>query len=145
MKTFSLEDAQALLPVVEALLDRAVAARDQAARLEDKMAMLKVRIFHSGGLSVDVAAVYRDASELTRHREAATEVMEEFASIGVQIKDLDKGLLDFPCLLDGEVVLLCWQRGETQIEYWHTLDSGFAGRQKLDARFRKGSRADRLN
>jgi hypothetical protein len=145
MKTFTVEEAQSMLPVVEALLERATKAHDEAMRLDEKMAALKVRIFHSGGLSVNVVAAYRDATDLASHKEAVTEVLEEFASIGVQIKDFDKGLCDFPCVIDGEVVLLCWKRGETQIEYWHTVEAGFAGRQKLDARFRRGSKIDRLN
>lgn len=145
MKTFSLDEAQGLLPILEALLDQAVHARDAAARLEEKMADLKVRIFHSGGMAVDVVATYRDAAAMVKHREAATKAIEEFSSIGVQLKDLDTGLLDFPCSLDGEVVLLCWKRGEARIEYWHTMEAGVAGRQKVDARFQKGSRAGRPN
>ncbi len=145
MKTFSLEEAQTLLPIIEALLDRAVHARDEAARLDEKIAALKIRIFHSGGMAVDVVSAYRDTAALVQHRETAGKAMEEFASIGVQVKDLDTGLLDFPCDLDGELVLLCWKRGESSIEYWHTMDTGFAGRQKLDARFRSGSRAERPN
>ena len=145
MKTFSLDEAQGLLPILDALLDRALQTRDEAARLEEKMAALKVRIFHSGGMAVDVVAAYRDAAALLRNREAAVKTMEEFASIGVQVKDLDSGLLDFPCNLDGEVVLLCWKRGEPKIEYWHTMEAGFSGRQRLDARFRSSARADRLN
>jgi hypothetical protein len=145
MKTFSLEEAQSLLPVVEALLDRAMKAREEAARLEQTMAALKVRIFHSGGLAVNVAAAYRDSAELVKQTQAVSEIMEEFTSIGLQVKDLDKGLLDFPSMLDGEVVLLCWKRGEAQIEYWHTLEAGFAGRQKVDSRFKRGARVDRPN
>jgi hypothetical protein len=49
-------------------------------------------------------------------------------------------LLDFPCLIDGETVLLCWKMGESRIEFWHTLDGGFAGRQPLDDRFTRKSR-----
>ncbi len=145
MKTFSLEQAQGLLPILDALLERALHAQDEAARLEQKIAALKVRIFHSGGMAVDVVASYRDAAALVRHQEAVVKTMEEFSSIGVQVKDLESGLVDFPCDLDGETVLLCWKRGEPKIEYWHTMEAGFAGRQKLDARFRSGSRADRLH
>jgi hypothetical protein len=50
----------------------------------------------------------------------------------VQVKDLDSGLLDFSCRLDEEIVLLCWKMGESSIDYWHTQDSGFAGRQPID-------------
>jgi hypothetical protein len=63
----------------------------------------------------------------------------EIDEIGVQVKDLDSGLLDFPCRLDDQVVLLCWRKGETSIEHWHTMESGFQGRQPVDERFRRRS------
>ena len=63
----------------------------------------------------------------------------EIDSIGVQVKDLETGLLDFPCRVDDQVVLLCWRMGETAIEHWHTVDSGFQGRQPVDERFRRKS------
>jgi hypothetical protein len=144
MKTFTLDEAQSLLPVVESLLDRAMEAHDEAVRLDEKMSGLKIRIFHSGGMSVNVAAAYRDAADLARHKEAVNELLEEMTSFGVQIKDIHQGLLDFPCMVDGEMVLLCWKRGEAQIDHWHTVDAGFDGRQKLDARFRR-TKADRPN
>ena len=67
------------------------------------------------------------------------ETIAEIDEIGVQVKDLDSGLLDFPCRLDDQVVLLCWRMGETSIEHWHTMDSGFNGRQPVDDRFRRRS------
>ena len=53
-------------------------------------------------------------------------------ALGVLVKDLDRGLVDFPALRDGEEVLLCWQVGEGEIAYWHGLEEGFAGRKPLD-------------
>jgi len=53
------------------------------------------------------------------------------------VKDLDSGLLDFPCRINGEVVLLCWRMGERTIEHWHTIEAGFQGRQPVDERFRR--------
>jgi len=67
----------------------------------------------------------------------AKDSLAEIDAIGVQIKDLETGLLDFPCLIDGETVLLCWKMGESRIEFWHTLDAGFQGRQPVDERFTK--------
>jgi hypothetical protein len=67
------------------------------------------------------------------------ETVAEIDAIGVQVKDLDAGLLDFPCRLDDEVVLLCWRIGETAIDHWHTFDAGFQGRQPVDERFRRRS------
>jgi hypothetical protein len=62
---------------------------------------------------------------------ALSACVEELAQLGVLIKDLDTGLVDFPSFRDGEEVLLCWQLGEDEIAWWHTLDGGFAGRQPL--------------
>ncbi|HEY1965021.1 MAG TPA: DUF2203 domain-containing protein, partial [Acidobacteriaceae bacterium] len=102
------------------------------------------RIFLSGGMTVDVAGVRRNRTETEALVERAKEALAEIDSIGVQVKDLDTGLLDFPCRVDGELVLLCWRRGESRIEYWHTLEAGFRGRQPLDERFGRGWR-DRPN
>ena len=55
----------------------------------------------------------------------------ELESIGIQLKDRRIGLIDFPSELDGRPVLLCWQLGEPSVQFWHELDSGFAGRQPL--------------
>jgi hypothetical protein len=68
--------------------------------------------------------VERVAGEL-----AAT--IDEVTELGVQVKDVEEGLVDFPALRRGETVLLCWKLGEDEIRYWHTLDGGFAGRQEL--------------
>lgn len=144
MKTFTLEEANALLPIVESLLEQAITAKDEAERLEGELQSLRQRIFLSGGMTVDIAGVSRSRNEAETHVQKAKEALAEIDSIGVQVKDLDTGLLDFPCRIDGDVVLLCWRRGEARIEYWHTLESGFRGRQPLDERFGRGWR-DRPN
>ena len=144
MKTFTLEEANALLPVVESLLGQAITAKEEAERLETDMQSLRQRIFLSGGITIDIAGVARNRTEVETQVQKAKDVLAEIDSIGAQVKDLDTGLLDFPCRVDGELVLLCWQRGETRIEYWHTLEAGFRGRQPLDARFGRGWR-DRPN
>jgi hypothetical protein len=144
MKTFTLEEANALLPVAESLLGQAIAAKEEAERLESEIQSLRQRIFLSGGMTVDIAGVARNRTEGEAQVQRAKEALSEMDSIGVQVKDLDTGLLDFPCRVDGEVVLLCWRRGESRIEYWHTLEAGFRGRQPLDARFGRGWR-DRPN
>ena len=144
MKTFTLEEANALLPVVESLLGQVIAAKEEAERLESEIQSLRQRIFLSGGMTIDIAGVARNRTEGEAQVQRAKEVLAEIDSIGVQVKDLDTGLLDFPCRIDGELVLLCWRRGESRIEYWHTLEAGFRGRQPLDARFGRGWR-DRPN
>lgn len=140
MKTFTLEEANSLLPVVESLLTRAIAAKEAAERLEREIQALRQRIFLSGGMTVDIVTVARNRTEGEAEVQSAKEALAEIDAIGVQVKDLETGLLDFPCRIDGELVLLCWRRGESRIEYWHTLEAGFRGRQPLDERFGRGWR-----
>ena len=115
MKTFTLDEAQSLLPVLESLLKRAIEGKESAEE------------------------VAKQRAEMEGHLLRVRESIAEIDSIGVQVKDLEAGLLDFPCRLDDEVVLLCWRMGETAIEHWHTVEQGFQGRQPVDERFRRRS------
>jgi hypothetical protein len=137
MKTFTLEEAQSLLPVLESLLKRAIEGKQSAEEVDSSLSDLARRIYLSGGMRVDVGAVAKQRAEIEAHMQRVRESIAEIDSIGVQVKDLDAGLLDFPCRLDDQVVLLCWRMGETSIEHWHTVDSGFGGRQPVDERFRR--------
>lgn len=137
MKTFTLDEAQGLLPVVESLLNRTIEAKEAAAELEEQRTELVRRIFTAGGMLVDLAAVKRRKITLAALVQRAKDSLEEIDAIGVQVKDLDIGLLDFPCILEGETVLLCWKRGEPRIEFWHRIEDGFRGRQPIDDRFRR--------
>jgi hypothetical protein len=137
MKTFTLEEAQALLPVLESLLKRAVEGRQEAQKVESELNGLARRIYFTGGMRVNSADVAHQRAELEAHLKQVRETLAEIDSIGVQVKDLDTGLLDFPCRLDDEVVLLCWRMGEPAIEHWHTVESGIQGRQPVDERFRR--------
>jgi hypothetical protein len=141
-KTFTLGEAQTLLPVVEALLRKAQAAAGQAGELEQEMQQLTQRIFLSGGLHIDVSGAARRRAERDKAVQEAKDTLGEIDSIGVQVKDLQEGLLDFPSVMDGKPVLLCWKLGEPTIAYWHTEEEGFAGRKPLDPQFGK---TERLN
>jgi hypothetical protein len=136
MRIFTLDEAQALLPILESLLNRAIESKNAAGELQEEMAALVRRIFTSGGMNVDLGAAQKRKIALEALVQRAKDALQEIDAIGVQIKDLDTGLLDFPCLLEGETVLLCWKRGEAQIDFWHRVEDGFAGRQPIDARFR---------
>jgi len=140
MKTFTLEEANALLPVVESLLGRAITAKESAEALEREIQSLRQRIFLAGGMTVNIVEVARNRTETEAEVQRAKDALGELDAIGVQVKDLDTGLLDFPCRVEGELVLLCWRRGESRIEYWHTLEAGFRGRQPVDERFGRGWR-----
>jgi hypothetical protein len=139
MKTFTIDEAQSLLPVLESLLKRANEGKQAAEQVEAGLSELARRIYLSGGMKVDTASVARQRAELEEHLKLARESVAEIDAIGVQVKDLEAGLLDFPCRLDDQVVLLCWWMGETSIEHWHTVEAGFKGRQPLDERFRRRS------
>jgi len=139
MKTFTLEEAQSLLPVVEALLKRAQESKQAAEAVEAKLTELAQRIYVAGGMHVDVGAVAKMRAEVETQMQRLRETVSEIDEIGVQVKDLDSGLLDFPYRLDEEVVLLCWRIGESSINHWHTVDAGFQGRQPVDERFRRRS------
>ena len=137
MKIFTLDEAQSMLPLVESLLNRAMENKKAAEVLDNELTNLARRIHVAGGMSVDVAKVSAQRSELEKHVQRARETVQEIDEIGVQVKDLESGLLDFPCRMDDDVVLLCWKAGEPAIEHWHTMESGFKGRQPIDDRFRR--------
>ena len=143
-KTFTLSEAQTLLPLVESLLVKAQAAGRKAAEFDSEMQQLTQRIFLSGGMHVNVSATARKRAERESALKEAQDTLAEIDEIGVQVKDLNQGLLDFPCLLDGETVLLCWKQGEKEIGWWHTTEAGFRGRRPLDARFGRNEK-ERLN
>jgi hypothetical protein len=85
---------------------------------------------------VDVAAVARRKHEREAALKRVKDAIAEIDSIGVQVKDLDIGLLDFPCIVDDETILLCWKLGEPEIAHWHGLEEGFKGRKPIDDRIR---------
>lgn len=137
MKTFTLDEAQSLLPVLESLLKRAIEGKRDSEKVETDLAELARRIYISGGMRVDTEKVGKMRAEMEGYLQRVRESIAEIDAIGVQVKDLDTGLLDFPFRLDDQVVLLCWQMGESSIEHWHTTDAGYKGRQPVDERFRR--------
>jgi hypothetical protein len=124
------------------LLKKAQDAQSRAAELEYEMQQLSHRIFLSGGMHVDVSVAARRRAERDKAVQLGRDTLTEIDSIGVQVKDLEQGLLDFPYVMDGKTVLLCWKLGEPAITHWHTEEEGFAGRKPLDSRF---GRTERLN
>ena len=139
MKTFTLDEAQSLLPVLESLLKRAIESKRAAQEIEARLAELSRRIYLAGGMRVDLVETSKQRTEMQANLQRVRESIAEIDSIGVQVKDVESGLLDFPCRIDDQVVLLCWRMGETTIEHWHTVEDGFKGRQLVDERFRRRS------
>jgi hypothetical protein len=125
MKLFTVEEANALLPSVREILQRIQRSRRRLGRYRAK-AKLAAEGAEQGGGGMTNGMQY--AMILTNF----TEEMSELESLGVQLKDFDRGLVDFPSLRDGRVVLLCWQLGEgDELEWWHDVDTGFSGRTPL--------------
>jgi hypothetical protein len=139
-RTFTLEEAKSLLPVLESLLRRAIAGKSTVEIFEGEMQSLTQRIFLNGGTWVDVVSLARRKAERIRAEQTAKDSLAEIDAIGVQVKDIDIGLLDFPCQVQGEVILLCWKMGEKDITHWHGTDEGFASRKPIDERILRGGK-----
>ena len=121
-KHYTLEEARALLPQIREWLNEVGAMREKLERQEQKVAALM-----EPGVDVGGPLVNRWVELMAQIKE----VLMEFHRREIQIKDLDRGLIDFPSLMGGREVFLCWEQGEEDIEFWHDLDAGYAGREKL--------------
>jgi len=141
-RTFTLDEAQSLLPVLESLLRTAMKAKTLMEESDAEMQALHHRIFLNGGMFLEIVQLARRKAERAKAEQRAKDAMAEIDSIGVQVKDLSIGLLDFPCMVEGQVILLCWKLGEKSITHWHGVNEGFAGRKPIDERI---SRARKVN
>jgi len=134
MRTFTLREAQSMLPVLESLLRKSIEAKSLIDEIDQEFAELSERIFLNGGTMVDVRACMARKAQREKAIQTAKDTLSEINAIGVQVKDLEIGLLDFPCKVDGEIVLLCWRMGEPTITHWHGTEEGYSGRRPIDGR-----------
>ena len=141
-RTFTLEEAQTLLPVLESLLRTAIDGKKLIEAVDTELQELAHRVFLSGGLLVNVVQMARRKAEREKAIQHVKDAVAEIDATGVQVKDLDIGLLDFPCVVEGRTVLLCWKLGEKGINHWHGPSEGFAGRKPIDERIAKAKRAN---
>ena len=127
---FTPEEANELLPTVRPLVERLVGHRRALALATVRHARIAAKIAGNGG-----GVRPHEVDELQRAIEAEAEEVvrrvEELQELGVLVKDLDEGLVDFPALRGDEEVLLCWRLGEDEVAFWHSLEGGFAGRRPL--------------
>src|SRR6476469_2257899 len=144
-KTFTLDEAHALLPVLRSLIKRAMDDKGVIEAVEKELLDLKHRILLSGGLLVDVPVVARRRAARDKAFQDIKDTLAEIGAIGVQVKEFDIGLLDFPGAVDDEIVLLCWKYGEEKIEYWHGIEEGFKGRKHIDERIMRGKKKEKPN
>jgi len=125
MKIFTIDEANALLPRVRRIVTQIQRCHRGLSKYRDE-AMAASEAAERGGGGIVNGQHY---AELVT---ALTGEMSNLDSLGVQLKDFDRGLVDFPYLRDGRVVLLCWQWGEgDELEWWHDVEAGFAGRTRL--------------
>ncbi len=141
-RTFTLDEAQSLLPVLESLLRTAIASKKLIEEVEAEQQELMHRVFLNGGTFLNIVPIARRKAERVKAEQRAKDAVAEIDAIGVQVKDLDIGLLDFPCEVDGRVILLCWKLGEKSITHWHGVSEGFAGRKPVDERIARSRRAN---
>ena len=134
-KVFTLEEAQALLERVEPLLQAAVDAKAEAERVDREIQKTVGAISLAGGMEIDPARFAERKASKNRAIQQAKESLQEIQQLGVLVKDLDSGLIDFPALRGGEEVYLCWKLGEDRIKWWHRIEDGFAGRKPIDGDF----------
>ncbi len=132
--TFTLDEAQMLLPVLESLLRQAIQSKKLIEEVDAEVQETVHRIFMNGGTNVNVVHLAARKASREKAIQRIKDAISEIDATGVQVKDLDVGLLDFPCKVEGEIVLLCWKLGEETIAFWHDTTSGFASRQPIDER-----------
>lgn len=122
-KYYTVEEANSMLPELRELIGNIQAARDEIlATYSEALPVLQQVSLNSGGKVANpyTAAIWKLNARVRR-----------LVSMGVQLKDLDRGLVDFPAWREDQEVLLCWHLGEDEVTHWHDLESGFAGRQAL--------------
>jgi hypothetical protein len=125
VKLFTVQEANALLPDVRIIVGKIQRAHRKLSLFRDEARKAAEAAEQGGGGMASGVAYAAVLTELTTQ-------VTELEALGVQLKDFERGLVDFPSLRDGRVVLLCWQLGEgDELEWWHDVDAGFAGRTPL--------------
>lgn len=119
---YTRDEARALLPTLRKWLDQLSDAQSEFILIEQKLALLMETGNDAGGNLVNHS---------TRIMARMRALMTEFLKREILIKDIDKGLVDIPALIGGREVFLCWQKEEDDVEFWHDLETGFAGREPL--------------
>src|SRR5271166_264834 len=132
---FTLNQAENLLPQVESAIREAIERKAEYDQAEAEWRSFSQRVMLQGGMQVDRS---RLLEQKNRRQSAALDVknsIERVHEFGCVVKDLDIGLIDFPTLLNGQEVYLCWKLGENGIQFWHGLHEGFRGRKAIDEEF----------
>jgi hypothetical protein len=130
VRHFTPAEANAALEHVRPLVEQLVARRAEHIAALERQEELERKIRGNGG-GIPPAQLADAAAEVDAFARRLAKLVDEINEYGVAVKDYDTGLIDFPALLNGETVLLCWQLGEDEVSFWHRVDDGFAGRRPL--------------
>ena len=121
-KHYTREEARALLPQIRQWLARLNQLRKDVEKFEQRLSQMSAQSADIGGETVN---------DWIRTLADMQQILVEFQRREIFIKDLDRGLIDFPAIIGGREVFLCWESDEEDIEFWHDLETGFAGRERL--------------
>jgi hypothetical protein len=127
---FTPEEANAALEEVRPLAEELVGHRRTMAAAAVERARLVQQIAGNGG-DFDPQEPRELEEQFVQAGEEVAQCVQKLERLGVLVKDLDRGLVDFPALRAGEEVLLCWEVGEEEVAFWHGVEEGFAGRKPL--------------
>ena len=142
---FTLPQAEKLLPDVEQALREAIALKAEYAEAEQDWEQFSTRLAMLGGVLVDHTQMMERKSRRESAAQRLKATLEQIQEFGCLVKDLDIGLLDFPTLLNGVEVYLCWKLGESGIHFWHGVEEGFRGRKPIDQEFLAAHRGEQPN
>jgi hypothetical protein len=129
-RNFTPDEANAALPELRPLVEEMVAAKRALDEAQERADEVSARISGNGG-GLPPAQLAEMEDDVSGRATALAQALERVQSLGVIVKDLDSGLVDFPSVRDGEDVLLCWQLGEHEVSFWHGYEDGYAGRRPI--------------
>jgi hypothetical protein len=121
-KHYTREEARELLPQIRIWLERLNRLRKDLERFDKRLGEMAEQGNDTGGETVN---------DWIRALADMREILAEFQRRQIFIKDLSRGLIDFPAIISGREVFLCWEQDEDDVEFWHDLETGFSGREKL--------------
>jgi hypothetical protein len=139
---FNLQEAESLLPALKELLCTAMRHKKKVEAFDAEFANLNQRIHLEGGIVVDYPRLADLRLEKDNSVQQLYETLRQIESRGCLVKDLEVGLIDFPCVVDEREIYLCWKLGESHVGFWHDTEEGFAGRKPIDRQWIEGQRTE---
>jgi len=139
---FTLQQAERLLPALKEQIEQAITLKRENQSAQKEIQRYNERVSRLGGVLIDRQELLRVRARMDATAMRLREVVESVQQTGILVKDLDIGLVDFPTLLGGREVMLCWRLGEEAIRYWHGAEEGYRGRKEIDQDFLADHRGD---